>query len=384
MNGRRVDVPHAYPSGPPGPMTRRLLSDGSQLILREASEEPDAGLMPFGAGRRSASLMFVPIRQGLQQVEVAAVVRLRGVALDGHHPRDLLPVPDRDEHERGRPAARPEGHQLRVRLLRRLPKDQLGAVGQQPAGHRARGPAGIGVGHVHPPAVHGVHGEDGVDGVGLGRVEIEAARVPAQQLLGHAHDDPGRLERARGGAQPVAEVRQRRLPLAHPQLPGEVAGGDQDSRDAAVGAAQRQRREGEGEHDAVAPGLPHLVPRQGLSREEAGEQLRVRRRRLHRPEVAEPPAEQLFHRIAEDSGCGRIEEAEPALAVERPDQVAGAVAHGELGPVVQHRAHATGASASGLEAWSRRVRTRRPSMSTTSSVRVPIGTRSPGRGRRPI
>jgi PAS domain S-box-containing protein len=64
MNGRRVDVPHAYPSGPPGPMTRRMLSDGSQLILREASEVPDAGLMPFGAARRSASLMFVPIRHG--------------------------------------------------------------------------------------------------------------------------------------------------------------------------------------------------------------------------------------------------------------------------------------------------------------------------------
>ena len=64
MNGRRVDVPHAYPSGPPGPMTRRMLSDGSQLILREVSEVPDVGLMPFGAGRRSASLMFVPIRHG--------------------------------------------------------------------------------------------------------------------------------------------------------------------------------------------------------------------------------------------------------------------------------------------------------------------------------
>ena len=64
MEGRRVDVAHAYPGGPPGPMTRRVLSEGSQLILRETSELPEAGLMPFGTGRRSASLMFVPIRHG--------------------------------------------------------------------------------------------------------------------------------------------------------------------------------------------------------------------------------------------------------------------------------------------------------------------------------
>jgi PAS domain S-box-containing protein len=62
--GRRVDVAHAYPAGPPGPMTRRVLSEGSQLILRETPELADAGLTPFGTGRRSASLMFVPIRHG--------------------------------------------------------------------------------------------------------------------------------------------------------------------------------------------------------------------------------------------------------------------------------------------------------------------------------
>ncbi|HEX6864661.1 MAG TPA: PAS domain S-box protein, partial [Thermoanaerobaculia bacterium] len=64
IEGRRMDVPHAYPNGPPGPMTRTVLSDGSQLILRETPEDPDAGLMPFGDSRRSASLMFVPVRHG--------------------------------------------------------------------------------------------------------------------------------------------------------------------------------------------------------------------------------------------------------------------------------------------------------------------------------
>ena len=73
MEGRRVDVDHAYPSGPPGPMTRRVLSEGSQLILRETPELPEAGLMPFGTGRRSASLMFVPIRHGDQIAGVMSI-----------------------------------------------------------------------------------------------------------------------------------------------------------------------------------------------------------------------------------------------------------------------------------------------------------------------
>ena len=57
-----VDVPHAYAAGPPGPMTQKVLSQGAQLILRDDDPSPGGELVPFGAGRRSASLMFVPIR----------------------------------------------------------------------------------------------------------------------------------------------------------------------------------------------------------------------------------------------------------------------------------------------------------------------------------
>ncbi|HKU60063.1 MAG TPA: PAS domain S-box protein [Gemmatimonadales bacterium] len=64
IDHRRVDVSHAYPNGPPGPMTRRILADGSQLILRGTPDDPGAELTPFGDSRRSASLMFVPIRHG--------------------------------------------------------------------------------------------------------------------------------------------------------------------------------------------------------------------------------------------------------------------------------------------------------------------------------
>ena len=64
-NGEPVDVPHAYPSGPPGPMTRKVLAEGAQLILRDTPVPNGEGLTPFGAlSRPSASLMFVPVRHG--------------------------------------------------------------------------------------------------------------------------------------------------------------------------------------------------------------------------------------------------------------------------------------------------------------------------------
>jgi PAS domain S-box-containing protein len=64
IEGRRADVPHAYPGGTPSPMARRVLRDGPQLILRESPQDASAELRTFGQGRRSASLMFVPIRHG--------------------------------------------------------------------------------------------------------------------------------------------------------------------------------------------------------------------------------------------------------------------------------------------------------------------------------
>jgi PAS domain S-box-containing protein len=64
LDGRRVDVPHAYPGGPPSPMARRVLAEGPQLLLRDAPADAGAELRAFGEGRRSASLMFVPIRHG--------------------------------------------------------------------------------------------------------------------------------------------------------------------------------------------------------------------------------------------------------------------------------------------------------------------------------
>jgi two-component system, cell cycle sensor histidine kinase and response regulator CckA len=64
VDGPPADVPHAYTATTPGPMTERVLREGAQLVLRpERSSDPD-GLVLFGSGRRSLSLMFVPVRHG--------------------------------------------------------------------------------------------------------------------------------------------------------------------------------------------------------------------------------------------------------------------------------------------------------------------------------
>ncbi|HET9040857.1 MAG TPA: PAS domain S-box protein, partial [Gemmatimonadales bacterium] len=62
--GPPVDVPPAYTSTTPTPMFARVLREGATLILRPSAEATD-GLVAFGdTGRRSRSLMFVPIRYG--------------------------------------------------------------------------------------------------------------------------------------------------------------------------------------------------------------------------------------------------------------------------------------------------------------------------------
>lgn len=69
IEGRQIDVLNPFAGQPPSPMMLRLLAEGSQLILRDASENPPVTLTPFGdTTRRSESLMFVPIRNGLRMI----------------------------------------------------------------------------------------------------------------------------------------------------------------------------------------------------------------------------------------------------------------------------------------------------------------------------
>jgi len=94
-SGEPVDVPHAYASGPPGPMTRKVLAVGAQLILREAAAQPNEGLMPIGAGRPSASLMFVPVRHGER---VAGILSIQSYTPRAYGPDDLAMLQTLADH----------------------------------------------------------------------------------------------------------------------------------------------------------------------------------------------------------------------------------------------------------------------------------------------
>ncbi len=66
VDGRRAEVPSTNRGPHPSPMARLVIEKGAQLVLRNGGldNSPDA-TTPFGdTSRRSASLMFVPIRSG--------------------------------------------------------------------------------------------------------------------------------------------------------------------------------------------------------------------------------------------------------------------------------------------------------------------------------
>ena len=83
-DGEPVDVPHAYPSGPAGAMTRKVVAEGGQLILREGPAAGADGLTPFGeVSRPSASLMFVPVRHGQRVAGILSIQSYTPHAYDG-------------------------------------------------------------------------------------------------------------------------------------------------------------------------------------------------------------------------------------------------------------------------------------------------------------
>ena len=74
VNGQRVEVPPAYTEQPPTPLLRRVMERGSELTLREESPAMAADSVPFGdLSRPSASLMFVPVRDGQKVIGVLSI-----------------------------------------------------------------------------------------------------------------------------------------------------------------------------------------------------------------------------------------------------------------------------------------------------------------------
>lgn len=64
IEGRRVEFPGMIDDAPPSGMTWKTITEGAQLVLRDEAPVADNGeFRPFGdTSRRSASLMFVPVR----------------------------------------------------------------------------------------------------------------------------------------------------------------------------------------------------------------------------------------------------------------------------------------------------------------------------------
>ena len=83
LDGRKREIPPSYSLSPPGVMFRRVMEKGAQLILRSKGSKNDDGLIPFGRiSRRSASLMFVPIRRGEKCIGMLSIQSYKYKAYD--------------------------------------------------------------------------------------------------------------------------------------------------------------------------------------------------------------------------------------------------------------------------------------------------------------
>lgn len=74
IDGRPVEVPMDHFAGSPGGFTGETIRTGKRLILREDSSGGTDATLGFGdTSRRSASLMFVPIRKASQVIGVLSI-----------------------------------------------------------------------------------------------------------------------------------------------------------------------------------------------------------------------------------------------------------------------------------------------------------------------
>lgn len=65
IDGERKEVPPAFSGQAPGPIGRKVIQEGPQLILRKPGVIEDDRLQPFGdKTKRSLSIMFAPLRNG--------------------------------------------------------------------------------------------------------------------------------------------------------------------------------------------------------------------------------------------------------------------------------------------------------------------------------
>ncbi|MDB6111788.1 MAG: Multi-sensor signal transduction histidine kinase, partial [Pedosphaera sp.] len=87
IGNQRQEVPSTYLGTNPSPIARQVIEQGAELILREETGDTRPGLIAFGdASRRSASLMFVPVRN---QTRVIGILSVQSYTLKAYERRDL-------------------------------------------------------------------------------------------------------------------------------------------------------------------------------------------------------------------------------------------------------------------------------------------------------
>ncbi len=87
VDGRRIEKAPAHDHSPPSGLTRRVIEEGGQLILKERPDQLAAGSVPFGDKTRpSASILLVPARAG---AEVVGVLSIHSYTLKAYDRRGL-------------------------------------------------------------------------------------------------------------------------------------------------------------------------------------------------------------------------------------------------------------------------------------------------------
>jgi signal transduction histidine kinase/ActR/RegA family two-component response regulator len=95
IEGKRSECPPAYGRLPPSTTAKRAIGEGGQLILRTPAELAQNDSLPFGnTARRSASLMFVPIRNGSTVIGVLSIQSYTPIAYDRHGLETLQALAD--------------------------------------------------------------------------------------------------------------------------------------------------------------------------------------------------------------------------------------------------------------------------------------------------
>ncbi|WP_160164580.1 PAS domain S-box protein [Pedosphaera parvula] len=95
IDGRKVDVAPRYRNEAPGPLLRRILESGAELIIRKPPFKSSAEFTQFGdKSRPSASLIFVPVRNGAKVIGVLSIQSYTPNAYTGEDLQTLQALAD--------------------------------------------------------------------------------------------------------------------------------------------------------------------------------------------------------------------------------------------------------------------------------------------------